>query len=169
MSRKDIAMIVAEIDRADAHAHSARRPAPASVAAPPPPIEPGVMRLTAVRDRSGHIVDFVWAAANAAAARMMYCTAGELPGKHLRDGVAGPLGHPVLVERYRRVIEDGNAQSFAQVHLLDGTQDIVDHRVARDGDGVIVTLTNRSAQRRARERHLHSQAASRYMASRMAS
>lgn len=158
-------MIVTEIDRAHAHAHPSRLRAPVRALEPPPLAEPGVMRLRAVRDRAGGIVDFVWAGANAAAARMMYCTPGELVGKHLRDGVAGPLGHPVLVERYRRVIEHGNPQSFAQVHLLDGTQDIVDHCVARDGDGVVVTLTNLSARRRARERHLHSQAAYRQMAS----
>jgi len=76
----------------------------------------------------------------------------------LRDGVAGPLGHPVLVERYRRVIEHGNAQSFVQVHLLDGRQDIVDHRVVRHGDGVLVTLTNLSAERRAQERRLYGDA-----------
>lgn len=158
-------MIFAEIDRAQAsasrqqlHALTNQSPAP----------EAGVMRLTAVRDRSGRIVDFVWVSANAAAARMMYCAASELPGKHLRDGVAGPLGHPVLVERYRRVIEHGNAQSFAQVHLLDGTQDIVDHRVVRDGDGVIVTLTNLSADRRAQERRLHSEAWARQTAHRVA-
>lgn len=148
-------MILAEIDRAQA---SASRHQLDALANEPPIPEPGVMRLTAVRDRFGGIVDFVWVSANTAAARMMYCVPSELPGKHLRDGVAGPLGHPVLVERYRRVIEHGNAQSFAQVHLLDGTQDIVDHRVVRAGDGVIVTLTNLSAVRRAQERRLHSQA-----------
>ncbi len=154
-------MIVAEIERAGARAS---QPQVRAIATASPPPEPGVMRLTAVRDRSGGIVDFVWVSCNAAAARLMYCAASDLPGRHLRDGVAGPLGHPVLVERYRRVIEHGNPQSFAQVHLLDGTQDIVDHRVVRLGDGVIVTLTNVSAQRRAQERRLHSQAATRRVA-----
>ncbi len=158
-------MIFAEIERAQARAS---QPQPRTMVNASPAPEPGVMQLTAVRDRSGRIVDFVWVSANAAAARMMYCAASELPGKHLRDGVAGPLGHPVLVERYRRVIEHGNAQSFAQVHLLDGTQDIVDHRVVRQGDGVMVTLTNLSADRRAQERSLHSQAAHQKTAYRLA-
>lgn len=54
------------------------------------------------------------------------------------------------------MIEHGNAQSFAQVHLLDGTQYIVVHQVARDGDGVVVTLTNQSADRRTRARRMFS-------------
>lgn len=157
-------MIFAEVDRAQARAYQPKHQAQANEA---PASEPGVMRLTAVRDRAGRIVDFVCVSGNAGAARMMYCAVGDLPGKHLLEGVAGPLGHPVLVERYRRVIEHGNAQSFAQVHLLDGTQDIVDHRVVRHGDGVIVTLTNLSADRRRQERRLHSEAWARQTAHRL--
>jgi hypothetical protein len=145
-------MILAEVDRARTRVRERTAPV---LSRDPPVLEPGVMRLTAVRDRPGGIVDFVWVSGNAAAARMMYCAASQLPGKRLSSGVAGPLGHPVLIDRYRRVIEHGNAQSFAQVHLLDGTQDLVDHRVVRDGDSVVVTLTNLSAERRARERRLH--------------
>jgi hypothetical protein len=148
-------VIFADVERAQARASQQQ---PLALANDTSAAEPGVMRLTAVRDRSGGVVDFVWVSANAAAARMMYCAPSDLPGKHLRDGVAGPLGHPVLVERYRRVIEHGNAQSFVQVHLLDGRQDIVDHRVVRHGDGVLVTLTNLSAERRAQERRLYGDA-----------
>lgn len=160
-------MIFAEIDRVQARAYVAAPPSPNTAPQEPPAVEAGLMRLSAVRDRAGRIVDFVWVSVNAAAARLMYCTPGDLPGKHLHE-VAGPLGHPVLVERYRRVIEHGNAQSFSQVHLLDGTQDIVVHRVARDGDGVIVTLTNLSAERRAKERWLLGQSWARQTAHRMA-
>lgn len=149
-------MSVGQRERSEQHKRErpARRPV-ASVGdvGPSRPV-PGEMRLGALRDKSGRIVDFVWDYANATAAHMMYCTADEMPGKRLLDEVAGPLGHPVLVERYRRVIEHGNAQSFAQVHLLDGQQDVVVHHVSRDGDGVIVTLTNLSAERRALERAL---------------
>jgi hypothetical protein len=148
-------MIIAEIDGAQARAYEQQPRAPANQS---PTAEPGVMRLTAVREKSGNIVDFVCVSGNAAAARMMYCAANDLPGTSLRRGVGGPLANPVLIERYRRVIEHGNAQSFAQVHLLDGLQDIVDHRVMRHGDGVLVMLTNVSAGRRAQERRLHKQA-----------
>lgn len=147
-------MIVAEMDRALAHMPGPPAPPPAE----PSRATPGVMQLTAVRERSGRIADFVWVSGNAAAAHLMHCRAQELPGKHLLDEVAGPLGHPVLVERYRRVIEHGNAQSFAQVHLVDGMQDIVIHRVVRHDDGVTVTLTNLSADRRAQERRLYREA-----------
>lgn len=141
---------------------------PASPAAESARATPSVMQLAAVRERSGRIVDFVCESGNAAAARLVYCTAKDLPGKHLLDELAGPLGHQMSVERYRRVIEHGNAQSFAQVHWLDGTRGIVIHRVVRHGDGVIVTLTNLSADRRAHQRRLYREAWARHSALRQA-
>lgn len=109
---------------------------------------PGAMRLRAVRER-GRIVDFTWNSVSPAAAKLLRCSPLELLGKGLSETVAGgPLGHPALIDRYRRVIEHGNAQSFAQVHVIDGQQDVVVHRVVRMGDGVEVSLTNLSADRR---------------------
>ena len=104
------------------------------------------MRLTCVRER-GRIIDFRWDYANATAARLMQTHPLRLIGKALRE-VGGPLGHPALIERYRRVVEHGNTQSFEQVHALAGGQDLVLHRIVRSGDGVLVCLTNLSAQRR---------------------
>lgn len=104
------------------------------------------MRLAAVRER-GLIVDFRWEYANAMAGRLMQTHPLQLIGKALRD-VGGPLGHPALIARYRRVVEHGNPQSFEQVHALGGGQDLVLHRIVRSGDGVLVSLTNLSAQRR---------------------
>jgi hypothetical protein len=52
------------------------------------------------------------------------------------------------IDNYRHVVEHGSAQSFAQVHAIDGRADIVIHRVVRTGDGVTVALTNLSANRR---------------------
>ena len=111
-------------------------------------LAPGSMRLRAVRE-GGRIVDFRWEFVSAAAAALLHCTADELLGLGLSETVSGgPLGHPALIDRYRRVLEHGNAQSFAQVHVIDGHQDVVVHRVVRMGDGVAVTLTNLSADRR---------------------
>jgi hypothetical protein len=109
---------------------------------------PGAMWLQAVRER-GCIVDFRWDFANAPAARLMACHPDALRGQRLTDVLGGPHGHPALIDSYRCVIEHGNAQSFAQVHWVNGRQDIVIHRVVRTGDGVNVTLTNLSADRRA--------------------
>jgi hypothetical protein len=118
-------------------------------------LTPGRMRLHALRE-GARVVDFTWVFVNDAAARLCRCEPLSLLGKGLRANVAGALGHPVLIERYRRVLEHGNTQSFEQVHLVDGRQDIVVHRVRRVGDGVEVTLTNRSAARRARAAELES-------------
>lgn len=114
------------------------------------PANPASMRLQAVRER-GHVVDFTWESAGSAAAYLLHCDPLALRGQSLlrNEVIAGPLGHPALIDRYRRVLEHGNAQSFEQVHLVDGQQDVVIHRVVPEGDGVTVTLTNQSAERRA--------------------
>lgn len=110
---------------------------------------PGVMRLRAVH-RGSRISDFMWVFVSAAAARLLPCHPQQLRGRCMSEVPAGLLGHPALVARYRRVLEHGIAQSFEQVHAIDGQQDIVVHRVARLDEGVVVTLTNLSADRRAR-------------------
>lgn len=121
---------------------------PISLFGPATEDSPGQARLTAVREQ-GRVVDFTWAFVNDAAAHLLHRADRFLLGKGLRANVGGPLGNPVLIDRYRRVLEHGNTQSFEQVHLVDGRQDIVVHRVARVGDGVEVILTNRSAAWRA--------------------
>ncbi|MES2958391.1 MAG: PAS domain-containing protein [Pseudomonadota bacterium] len=109
---------------------------------------PGTMRLRALREQ-GRVVDFVWQSVSPAAGKLLRCQPVDLIARALSETVSGgPLGHPALIDRYRRVLEYGNAQSFAQVHLIDGRQDVVVHRVVRHGDGVAVTLTNLSADRR---------------------
>lgn len=113
---------------------------------PPSARDSASMLLVSVRDH-GRIVDFRWEYANALAARLMQTHPLKLIGKGLRE-VVGPLGHPALIDRYRRVVENGNAQSFEQVHSVGGGQDLVLHRVVRSGDGVVVSLVNLSAQRR---------------------
>jgi PAS fold len=112
------------------------------------------MQLNALRQR-GRIVDFVWEFASDAAAALLRCHPHTLRGRYLRDvAAAGPLGHPALIDRYRRVLEHGNARSFEQIHLVNGRQEIVIHRVVPEGDGVLVTLTNLSANRRAQIQRL---------------
>ena len=111
-------------------------------------VSPGTMSLRALRER-GRIVDFIWSSVSPTAAKLLRGSSLELLGRRLSETVSGgPLGHPALIDRYRRVLEHGNAQSFAQVHLIDGQQDVVVHRVVRRGDGVEVSLTNLSDDRR---------------------
>jgi len=131
----------------------APRPASPPAGTRAPCASTSTIRLHAMRER-GHIVDFIWQFASPAAAQLLHCDPRALIGRRLRDVVAGPLGHPALINRYRRVIDHGGAQAFAQVHLVDGRQDIVVHRVVRLGDGVAVTLTNLSADRRAQAQRL---------------
>jgi hypothetical protein len=124
-----------------------RRRTAQSPGAPPmrEPASPPSMRLQAVREHR-LVVDFRWEFASAAAAHLLRCHPLALRGKRLREAAAGPLCNPALIERYR--------------HVLDGSQDIVVHHVVPEGDGVAVTLTNVSADRRARTLGLQSTAAS---------
>lgn len=110
---------------------------------------PATIRLQAVR-AAGQVVDFRWAFVGTAAARLLNCAAHSLLHKGLREVAAGPLAHPALIGRYRRVLEHGNAQSFEQVHRVDGLQVLIAHHVASVGDGVEVTLINLSARGRLR-------------------
>lgn len=119
------------------------------VPANPERARPCSMRLLAVREH-GRVIDFVWRSASNAAAHLLHCDPYDLIGESLRDiEKAGPLGHPALIERYRRVLEQGHAVSFEQVHVIAGRQEIVIHRVVPERDGVAITLTNLSANRRA--------------------
>jgi plasmid stabilization system protein ParE len=139
-------MLLPELERPPLH-EADRTPAamPSHRRASAPP---GTMSLRALRER-GRIADFIWSSVGPAAAKLLRCSPLDLLGRRLSETVSGgPLGHPALIDRYRRVIEHGNAQSFAQVHLIDGQQDVVVHRVVRAGDGVEVSLTNLSADRR---------------------
>jgi hypothetical protein len=108
----------------------------------------GRIRLQAVREY-GRVIDFNWVFVSEAAARLLHCEPLLLYGRGLRANLGGPLGNPALIERYRRVLENGNTQSFEQVHLASGRQDIIVHCVRRVEDGVEVMLTNSSAARRA--------------------
>lgn len=112
-----------------------------------------MLQLDAVRER-GRIVDFIWQQASPAAARLLRVGTTSANGKRLRELATCPLSHPALIERYRRVIEDGGERSFAQVHVVKGRQDVVIHRVSCSGDTVTVSLTNLSADRRAQAHRL---------------
>ena len=111
---------------------------------------PGVMRLRAIR-RGERVTDFMWEFISASTVTLLGCDPVGLRGKCMGEVAVGPLSHPALIARYRRVIEHGEAQSYEQVHLVDGMQDLVLHRVMPlcDADGVAVTLTNLSAHQRA--------------------
>lgn len=118
------------------------------------------MRLRAIR-RGGEVVDFAWNVASDAAAALLRCRPAVLTGRSLSAWQdAGPRGQPLLIDRYRRILDHGRSESFDHVHQVDGRQDVVIHRVVCEGDGVAVTLFNLSADRRAQAFRLRLEASS---------
>lgn len=115
---------------------------------------PGRLQLSAVRE-GAHLVDFTWLSITGTASRLLRCDPSLLHGRRLSDSaVAGLLGLPSLIPRYRRVVEQGDPETFEQVHLVDRQQDVVLHRVLPLGDGVCIHLVNLSAQRRSSAQRL---------------
>ena len=70
-------------------------------------------------------------------------------GQRLLGVLGGHLGHRVVFDQYRRVVEYGAAEAIKEVHVVNGVNDVYRHGAVRLGDGVAVTLTNLSAVRRA--------------------
>ena len=120
-------------------------------------LRPGFMTLTTVR-RVGLIVDFCWTFASAWAGRMLGHHALGLPGKRLRDVLAGDPGRETVFEQYRSVVEHGAARATLQVQRTRGARDTIRHGAVRLSDGVAVTLINVSAAHRAHELALALQA-----------
>lgn len=118
-------------------------------AASVPRLVPGVIRLSAV-PRADGALDFMWEYVSETAAPLLPCRPWQLLGRRMSEGRAGAFDHPALIERYRCIVEQGAPRSFEQVHLVQGQQDLLLHKVARMGEGVVVTLINLSAARRVR-------------------
>lgn len=121
---------------------------------------PGVLRLQALREQ-GQVVDFSWQYADAAAARQLCCPPLGDGGEHPLEDLARRLIDQVVFERYRQVVDGGEAQVFVwPLRVLDlplariEPPDQVLHRVVRQGDGVTVTLINLSANRRRQAQRL---------------
>jgi PAS fold len=126
---------------------------PSAVRRPPP-----CMRLRAVRSL-GLVTDFVWHHANAAAATLFHQSPQALRGQSMGElPEVVRRGQPALIDCYRRIFEQARTQSFDHVHWVEGRQEVVIHRVVCEPNGIAVTLTNLSANRRAQASRLRAEA-----------
>ncbi|NTU70776.1 MAG: diguanylate cyclase [Coriobacteriia bacterium] len=100
------------------------------------------VRLEAVRDESGLIVDFVYVEANDAACIYNGLSSDELVGARLLDLLPGRDGTGLL-DRYRSVVETGEAlilDDFCyEQEPVDGTVHVYDIRAVKVGDGLSYT------------------------------
>ena len=109
------------------------------------------VRLSAVRDESGQITDFVYIDANPAACAYNRIDYEDLVGRRLLDLQPGNIGTGLL-DQYRHVVETGEPLVLDDIvysqELLGGEERRYDVRAARVGDGLTYTwrdVTDRHA------------------------
>jgi len=105
----------------------------------------GIVVYRAIEDRDGRVLDFEYRYANPAACEIMRRRPEEVLGKRLLERLPEARDHPQLFPRYARVFADG--QTSEAEYELGGRW--FHSRVARLDDGVVVTVADVSARKRA--------------------
>ena len=111
------------------------------------------VRLGAVRDSDGRIIDFVYLDANDAACRANETTREELVGKRLLELLPdhNPSG---LLEAYAKVVDTGDPLVLDDepfISAFDGVQRRFDNRAVRVGDGLSFTWRDVTARYQLRQ------------------
>lgn len=107
----------------------------------------GVAIYRAALDRDGRIVDFEYRYANPAACTIMRSRPDDVAGARLLQRLPQARDHPQLFARYVRVFETGKTSEAE--YELGGRW--FHSTAARLGDGLVVTVQDVSARRRADE------------------
>lgn len=107
----------------------------------------GVAIYRTVLDRTGRIVDFEYRYANPAAWAIMRGRPANITGAKLLERLPEARDHPQLFPRYQRVFETGKTSEAE--YELGGRW--FHSTAARLGDGIVVTVQDISARRRADE------------------
>ncbi|HKN26769.1 MAG TPA: HWE histidine kinase domain-containing protein [Roseiarcus sp.] len=107
----------------------------------------GVAVYRAALDRAGRIVDFEYRYANPAACAIMQGRPADIAGERLLERLPEARDHPQLFPRYVRVFETGKTSEAE--YELGGRW--FHSTVARLGDGLVVTVQDVSARKRADE------------------
>jgi two-component sensor histidine kinase/PAS domain-containing protein len=107
----------------------------------------GVVVYRAALDRAGRIVDFEYRYANPAACAIMRGRRADITGAMLLERLPEARDHPQLFPRYVRVFETGRTSEAE--YELGGRW--FHSTAARLGDGLVVTVQDVSARRRADE------------------
>ena len=107
----------------------------------------GVAIYRAALDRAGRVVDFEYRYANPAACAIMRGRPADIAGARLLERLPEARDHPQLFPRYVRVFETGKTSEAE--YELGGRW--FHSTVARLGDGIVVTVQDVSARKRADE------------------
>jgi two-component system CheB/CheR fusion protein len=104
--------------------------------------------LQAVRDHSGHIVDFTWTYVNPAAALIAHTTPEALIGQRLLTHLPGCKSTSSLFDRYVRVVETGEPHNIQLFYDTDGIRGWFHNMAVRLDDGLAVSYLDVSETKR---------------------
>jgi signal transduction histidine kinase len=110
----------------------------------------GFMLFESVRDANGRVVDFTWLYANPAAERVINRPAGWCSGRRMLEELPGNRASG-LFDASARVVETGEVWSSEIIYQRDAVDLFARLAVVKVGDGVSVSITDLSEQRRAEE------------------
>lgn len=99
----------------------------------------GIMTLKAVRDQHQNIIDFEWQFANDIACKILGFSSSELLGQQLLKTLPHNESDG-LFERYKNVVEKGEAQDFVQHYAGRKKDKWFKIAIVRMGEGVTVTF-----------------------------
>jgi len=105
----------------------------------------GIVVYRAIKDRDGRAVDFEYRYANPAACAIMRRRPEDVVGERLLERLPLAREHPQLFPRYSRAFDEGETSEAE--YELGGRW--YHSRVARLDDGVVVTVADISARKRA--------------------
>ena len=110
----------------------------------------GIMAFEAMRDTAGTITDFTFLSVNEAACQLVGHTAGEMVGTPMLSVFPGNV-ESGLMAKYVHTTETGEPTQTEIYYNLDGLDYWLDISARKFGDGFVVTFTNVSAFKRAKQ------------------
>ncbi|GAA4446936.1 hypothetical protein GCM10023189_02620 [Nibrella saemangeumensis] len=101
-----------------------------------------------IRNDQGTIIDFRYVTHNEANARLINWTGTEVPRQTMLDLLPGLVACGMFA-RYVQVAETGVPQRIEQVYQADGIDGVFDISIARQGEGIVVSVVDQTPLRQA--------------------
>ncbi len=108
-----------------------------------------IMAFETVRDAAGKVVDFRYLLQNEVNRRLLNLTDDQVIGQTMLS-VSPGLKTTDVLERYIRVVETGEPDRFELPYFYQGQLNYYDVSAVKRGDGLVITLQNKTAEHQAR-------------------